>query len=48
MKLLIVGGAGEVGRYLAKDFSQKGHEVKVLDRAPRPEGKEYPGIQLLP
>jgi len=33
MQVLIVGGAGEVGRYLLKDFSQKGYEVTVLDRA---------------
>ena len=33
MQVLIVGGAGEVGRYLAKDLCQKGYEVTVLDRA---------------
>jgi len=32
MRVLIVGGAGEVGRYLAKDFSQQGHEVTILDQ----------------
>jgi UDP-glucose 4-epimerase len=35
MKILIVGGAGEVGRYLLNDFSQKGYEVTILDRAPK-------------
>ena len=35
MRVLIAGGAGEVGRYLLKDFSQKGYEVTVLDRAPK-------------
>jgi UDP-glucose 4-epimerase len=35
MQILIVGGAGEVGRYLLKDFSQKGYEVTILDRAPK-------------
>jgi nucleoside-diphosphate-sugar epimerase len=35
MQVLIVGGAGEVGRYLAKDLSPKGYEVTVLDRAPK-------------
>jgi uncharacterized protein YbjT (DUF2867 family) len=35
MQVLIVGGAGEVGRYLAKDLSSKGYEVTVLDRAPK-------------
>ena len=34
MQVLIVGGAGEVGRCLAKDFSQQGHEVTILDRKP--------------
>ncbi len=33
MKILIVGGAGEVGKYLMKDFSRRGHEVSVLDQA---------------
>ena len=33
MKILIVGGAGEVGKYLMKDFSKQGHEVTILDRA---------------
>ncbi len=35
MRVLIAGGAGEVGRYLMKDFSQKGYEVTILDRAPK-------------
>lgn len=35
MKVLIVGGAGEVGRYLVKDFFQEGYEITVLDRAPQ-------------
>jgi UDP-glucose 4-epimerase len=35
MRVLIVGGAGEVGRYLAKDFSHQGHEVTILDRKPK-------------
>jgi nucleoside-diphosphate-sugar epimerase len=35
MRVLIIGGAGEVGRYLAKDFSQQGHEVTILDRKPK-------------
>src|SRR3972149_2389465 len=35
MQVLIVGGAGEVGRYLMKDFSQKGYRVTVMDRAPK-------------
>jgi nucleoside-diphosphate-sugar epimerase len=37
MRVLIVGGAGEVGRYLIKDFTHRGHEVTVLDRVTSPE-----------
>ena len=32
MKVLIVGGAGKIGRYPAKEFSRQGDGVKVLDR----------------
>ena len=38
MRVLVTGGAGEVGRYLLKDFSQKGYEVTILDRAPKVTG----------
>jgi UDP-glucose 4-epimerase len=37
MRVLILGGAGEVGRYLMKDFTQRGHEITVLDRVISPE-----------
>lgn len=37
MKVLIVEGAGEVGRYLLRVLSQKGHDVTILDRAPKPQ-----------
>jgi nucleoside-diphosphate-sugar epimerase len=36
MQILIVGGAGEVGRYLVKALSREGHKLTVLDRAPNP------------
>jgi nucleoside-diphosphate-sugar epimerase len=36
MKVLIVGAAGEVGRYLMKDLSRKHHDVTGFDRAPKP------------
>ncbi len=36
MKILIAGGAGEIGKYLINDFSKHGHEVAVLDPAPKP------------
>ena len=37
MKVLIAGGAGEIGKYLIKDFSNHGHDVVVLDRAAQGE-----------
>ncbi len=33
MRILIAGGAGEVGRHLAKDFFRQGDEIRILDRA---------------
>jgi UDP-glucose 4-epimerase len=36
MEVLIVGGAGEVGRYLAKALPPKGHRLTILDQAPNP------------
>jgi len=47
MKVLIVGGAGEVGRYLIKDFSNHGHEVVVLDQATKTEEIEKLPITYL-
>jgi UDP-glucose 4-epimerase len=38
MKILIAGGAGEVGRHLVQDFADQGHLVKVLDRAEKSKG----------
>jgi Nucleoside-diphosphate-sugar epimerases len=35
MNILIVGGAGDVGQYLTKDFTQQGHAVRILDLAPQ-------------
>jgi len=32
MKILLAGGGGEVGRYMAGDFLGQGHAVTVLDR----------------
>ena len=37
MKILIAGGAGEIGKYLTKDFSERSHEVVILDQAPKPQ-----------
>jgi UDP-glucose 4-epimerase len=47
MKVLIVGGAGDVGKYLIKDFSNQGHEVVVLDRAIKTEEMEKLSITYL-
>jgi nucleoside-diphosphate-sugar epimerase len=33
MKILIAGGAGEVGQHLIRDFTRLGHRVRVLDRS---------------
>jgi UDP-glucose 4-epimerase len=33
MKILIAGGAGEVGKHLVQDLTDQGHMVRVLDRA---------------
>ncbi len=35
MKVLILGGAGEVGRHLTRELSREGNEVTVLDRVPK-------------
>jgi UDP-glucose 4-epimerase len=40
MKILIAGGAGEVGKYLIKDFFKCGHEVVVLDPASKTQEME--------
>ena len=36
MKYVIPGGSGQVGRILAREFSQRGDEVVVLSRNPQP------------
>ncbi len=46
MRVLIVGGAGDVGQYLTSDLLKRGHEVTVLDRAPNPPS-ETPSITYL-
>lgn len=48
MNVLIVGGAGEVGRYLVKLFSDQGHHVMVFDRATKPlEINDQPPVAYL-
>ena len=33
MQILIVGGAGDVGRHLIRDYTRKGHSLRILDLA---------------
>jgi nucleoside-diphosphate-sugar epimerase len=48
MRILIVGGAGEVGRHLLNDYSRQGHEVTVLDRIANPlKPDEVPPVAYL-
>ena len=35
MKIIITGGTGLIGRSLAADLAQKGHDVIVLSRNPK-------------
>jgi UDP-glucose 4-epimerase len=45
MQVLIVGGAGEIGKYLIQDLVQHGHVVRILDLAPlSPEAGAVPGL----
>jgi nucleoside-diphosphate-sugar epimerase len=44
MNILIAGGSGEVGRYLARDLPRKGHSVVILDRA---ETETGPGATFI-
>lgn len=36
-RILVVGGAGKMGRWLSRYFTDKGHEVRILDPAAGPE-----------
>jgi nucleoside-diphosphate-sugar epimerase len=47
MKVLIVGGAGDVGKHLIRDLSNLGNEVVVLDRAIKTEEMEKLSITYL-
>jgi UDP-glucose 4-epimerase len=48
MRVLILGGAGDVGRHLIRDLSRNGHEITVLDRAAEvPETVENGSISYL-
>jgi uncharacterized protein (TIGR01777 family) len=37
VKVVIAGGTGTLGRRIAADFAQRGHEVVVLTRMPQPD-----------
>jgi nucleoside-diphosphate-sugar epimerase len=38
-KILITGGAGSCGRYLAAWLLERGHEVRVIDKDVAPSGR---------
>lgn len=40
MKIVLAGGSGSLGRRIAADVSQRGHEVVILTRSPQP-GARY-------
>ncbi len=46
MRVIIPGGTGLIGKALAKDLANDGHEVILLSRNPRPDAFIMPGIRL--
>jgi chorismate mutase/prephenate dehydrogenase len=40
-RVLVVGGLGTMGRWLARFFANQGHEVLLHDRAPQAEEEGY-------
>ena len=46
MKLLVTGGAGHLGRHVARAAAAAGHSVRVASRKPRPAGLPTPGDRL--
>jgi len=47
MKVLIAGGAGEIGRCLVRDFPRQGYGVTVIDRVTKPEMEQNRSITYL-
>jgi UDP-glucose 4-epimerase len=47
MKILLAGGAGDVGKALARHFFAQGHEVRVLDRAALSSAEHPPGLTFM-
>jgi UDP-glucose 4-epimerase len=48
MKTLIAGGAGEVGRHLARALSRKGQRITIVDRAEQPAwARENPRVHYV-
>jgi uncharacterized protein len=47
MKVFITGGTGFVGRYLVRELTQRGHEVWVLTRKSRDDGRLPEGATLI-
>lgn len=37
MKVVLAGGSGNLGRRIATDLSERGHDVVILTRSPRPD-----------
>ncbi len=46
MKILIAGGAGDVGKHLSQYYSRLGDEITVLDKAPVPYDTAAQGIMV--
>ncbi len=49
MKVFLTGGTGFIGSYVAKELSDKGHEVTILARNPDkvPALRELPGVTIV-
>jgi len=45
MQILITGGLGNVGRSVVREFSARGHTLRILDRA---EHSDIPGVDYYP
>jgi UDP-glucose 4-epimerase len=47
MKILLAGGAGDVGKALARRFLAQGHAVRILDRVVLSPTEQLPGLTFL-
>lgn len=46
--ILVTGGTGTLGRVVVERLLAGGHEVRVLTRRPRPDGKSTPQVASNP